>query len=173
MMPAMRPENRNDRSTIHGLLTHAFGGTAEAMLVDALRQDGALLVSLVAVEDDRIVGHVAASPMHSDNGGNRLAAAALAPLAVAPDRQRRGAGSALVVALLDALDRQQVDFVIVLGDPAWYQRFGFERAADTGLRTPFDGPALSVRVRNSAWRPLLAGRHLAYERAFDPFLPPA
>jgi putative acetyltransferase len=135
----IRAETPSDRSSLRGVHARAFGQAAEADLVDRLRRDGDLLLSLAAVED-RLVGHVVLSRLRVEQPG--LRAAALAPLAVLPERQRQGIGSALVREALGRLAAAGEHLVIVLGDPAYYGRFGFAPEAVRALRTPYDGPAL-------------------------------
>jgi putative acetyltransferase len=113
----------------------AFGGGAEARLVDALRRSGAAVLSLVAeCGGGAVVGHVLLSRLVSPPG-----ALALAPLAVLPDRQRRGVGSALVRAALARARAGGWAAAFVLGDPAFYGRFGFEAEAARGYASPYAG----------------------------------
>lgn len=104
------------------------GGQFERRIVDALRADGRLSVSLGAVRDGRLVGHVAFSPVAIGAGGEGWHG--LAPLAVWPGCQRQGIGAALVRAGLDALRRAGARGCVVLGEPACYARFGFGPAGD-------------------------------------------
>lgn len=124
----IRPEREADRHVIHEIVAAAFGGLSEADLVDALRADGDLVLSLLAEEDGAIVGHVGFSRLRvvSEEGGE-FAALSLAPLAVRPDRQRRGIGGALVRAGHEALRERGEHLSIVVGDPAYYTRFGYDR----------------------------------------------
>src|SRR5437868_6638418 len=126
----VRPEQPGDTAAIRGILAAAFPTDAEARLVEALRAAGRLPVSLVAEEDGRVVGHVAFSPVVIAGVGGGLG---LAPLAVAPDVQRRGVGGRLVRDGLAAAARSGAGFVVVLGHPGYYQRVGFRRASDFGL----------------------------------------
>lgn len=128
----LRPEARADLPGLDALLRAAFGGGAEAQLLRDLRQAGDLAASLVAHADGIPVGHAALSPLAADRP-----ALALAPVAVHPALQGRGIGSALVRAALQAAGDHAV---VVLGDPAFYARFGF-RPAD--LASPW--PGLMIR----------------------------
>ncbi len=114
----IRPEQQADHDAIRQLLNEAFGGAAEARLVDELRSAGELKVSLVAEIEDRILGHVALSTLTSPQW-----ALALAPLAVLPSKQQRGIGSALVREAIDICGQSAVEMIFVLGDPAYYRRF--------------------------------------------------
>lgn len=133
----IRPEAPGDAAAVSALLTRAFGGPAEADLVDRLRADGDAAISLVA-DRGGVCGHVLLSPMVAP-----FPALALAPLAVAPERQRQGIGAALVTAALAAAAEWRA--VFVLGDPAYYGRFGFDAALAAGFDSPYAGPHLMVR----------------------------
>ncbi|MEX0810037.1 MAG: N-acetyltransferase [Dongiaceae bacterium] len=168
---AIRPERPDDRTAIRALLKAAFNGSDEADLVDRLRGDGGLAQTLVAIEGDAIVGHVAASPIAIETVVGRTAAS-LAPLAVAPAHQRRGIGAALTKALLARLAAAGTDLVFVLGDPAYYVRFGFHVDAAGEFWSPFAGPAFMVRELAAGALDATRGSRLRYAPAFDPFLPP-
>lgn len=129
-----RLELPSDAAAIHRVNELAFGRSDEAAIVDALRAAGALTLSLVAIADDEIVGHVAFSPVEIARDGAVDLALGLAPMAVLPSHQRRGVGSRLVRDALDELRRAGHRAVVVLGHPEYYPRFGFERASRFGLR---------------------------------------
>lgn len=135
-----------DRAFVANLLRAAFGGNAEAKLVARLRAEPAMAFELVAEDAAGVVlGHIAFSHLSvTSEGGRSLVALALAPLAVAPDVQRQGVGSHLVEAALDICRKLGVQLVVVLGDPAYYRRFGFSAEAAQRLRTPYDGEALQA-----------------------------
>lgn len=129
----LRGERAGDAAALARVIVAAFsdepqGGQFERRIVDALRADGRLSVSLVAVRDGRLVGHVAFSPVAIGAGGEGWHG--LAPLAVWPGCQRQGIGAALVRAGLDALRRAGARGCVVLGEPAYYARFGFGPAGD-------------------------------------------
>mgnify|MGYP001229769663 CR=1 FL=1 len=113
-------ETAADRQAIHGLVVEAFGGGPEADMVDRLRADGDLMVSLVARQGGRLCGYVALSRLQSP-----ARAVALAPVAVSPGEQNRGIGSALVRAALERARALGTAIVFVLGKPGYYARFGF------------------------------------------------
>ncbi|KGS49127.1 acetyltransferase family protein [Burkholderia pseudomallei MSHR5613] len=128
-----RGERAGDAAALARVIVAAFadepqGGQFERRIVDALRVDGRLSVSFVAVRDGRLVGHVAFSPVAIGAGGEGWHG--LAPLAVWPGCQRQGIGAALVRAGLDALRRAGARGCVVLGEPAYYARFGFGPAGD-------------------------------------------
>ena len=134
----IREEGPDDVDAIHDLVRKAFAGypgegKLESRTVDTLRADHALAVSLVADIDGRIAGHVAFSPARPSRDGDRWYV--LGPIAVDPADQGHGIGAALVRAGLRILEEREANGCVVLGDPAWYARFGF--GALPSLR--FDG----------------------------------
>lgn len=131
---AVRPEGPGDEAAIREVNARAFDGPIEAALVDALRANAGVTLSLVAELDGRVVGHILFSPVAIDRGGLLDEAIGLAPMAVLPEHQRAGIGSRLVREGLAELKRRGARAVIVLGHPAYYPRFGFERASRFGLR---------------------------------------
>lgn len=121
------------------ILRLAFPTDAEARLVDALRAGGLMVVSLVAERAGEVLGHVLMSPVTLEPSGPP--GAGLAPIAVHPSRQRCGIGSALVREGLAACAATGIAFVVVLGDPAYYGRFGFRRASARGLANEYGADA--------------------------------
>jgi len=124
----IRPEESGDEQAIHDLTQTAFAtmpysAGSEGAIIDALRKDGDLILSLVAVEGDRIVGHVAFSPVAIE--GVHDGWFGLGPISVAPELQRRGIGRALIAAGLDALRQRGASGCVLVGDPAYYSRSGF------------------------------------------------
>ncbi|HIC7209000.1 GNAT family N-acetyltransferase [Burkholderia stabilis] len=132
----LRDERKSEADAIGRVIVAAFAGEAqggqfERRIVDTLRADDALSVSLVAQRDGRIIGHVAFSPVAI--GGEAAGVQqwyGLAPLAVLPDCQRQSIGAGLVRTGLDALRRLGARGCVVLGDPGYYARFGFEPSGD-------------------------------------------
>lgn len=131
--PAIREESPADQLRVDEIQEAAFGRTAEADLVRTLRTSARPGLSLVAELEGELVGHVFFSPVRIEGPADSPAAAGLAPLAVSPQHQRRGAGSALVRAGLEACVPLGWKAVFLLGDPGYYARFGFELAAPRGL----------------------------------------
>jgi putative acetyltransferase len=132
--------------------------------VDALRAAGHLSVSLVAEAGGVPVGHVAFSPVTAGRGP---AGAGLGPLAVAAAYRRRGIAARLVQAGLDACRAAGLGWVVVLGEPAYYERFGFRPAAAVGLADEYaGGPAFQALELVPGGLPAGAGRvHYAPEFA--------
>ena len=133
----IRAERPGDEAAIHAVTEAAFRGHphsdgGEPALVDALRADGDLAVSLVAEDDARIVGHVAFSRVAISDGAPEWYG--LGPVSVAPDRQRRQVGARLIRHGLAELRRRGARGVVLLGSPQYYGRFGF--AHDPALTYP-------------------------------------
>ena len=133
----IRREESQDVQQIRTINAAAFGTDAEANIVDALRSEAADVISLVAEDDSQVVGHIMFSPVHVV-GAAGLRATALAPMAVIPQRQRLGIGSALVKAGLEECRRSGADAVFVVGHPSYYPRFGFSPASGFGFQCEFD-----------------------------------
>ncbi len=135
----IRAEAQEDGAGVRAVNVSAFETALEANLVDALREQAEPLVSLVAEDDSAIVGHIMFSPV-SLSGHPALRIMGLAPMAVVPDRQRKGIGSALVRAGLEQCKRLGFGAVVVLGHPAYYPRFGFLPSARFGIGCEYDVP---------------------------------
>ena len=134
----IRAEEPRDWAAVHAVNVSAFETPIEANLVDALRAQVQPLVSLIA-EDGAIVGHIMFSPVElSDH--HALKIMGLAPMAVAPERQRQGIGSALVRAGLEECRQLGFGAVVVLGHPTYYPRFGFSSSARFGIGCEYDVP---------------------------------
>jgi putative acetyltransferase len=162
---AIREERASDRAAVRAVVEQAFGSRYEADMVEQLHADGDVIAAFVAVADGRIVGHVLFSPLGIEGGPGSLVAASLAPLAVAPDRPGQGIGSALVCRGLEACRAASIDAVFVLGDPAYYRRFGFDSAAALRFETPFPGEAfMALALKRGALDGAAGTVH--YARAF-------
>ena len=136
----IRCEEPSDIAAIRFVNEQAFGGSAEANAIDQLRDRGAVTLSLVAVIDDRVVGHLFFTPVTIDALDRSWPGLGLAPLSVLPEYQRQGIGSALMIAGLEECRRLGHERLIVLGHPDYYPRFGFERASRYGVRFEFEAP---------------------------------
>ena len=139
--PIIRSEVAADRGAIHYVNAAAFGRDGEADLVDALRAAGALVVSLVAEVEGLIVGHVAFSPVRIELAPESSTFVGLAPVAVLPEHQRRGVAAELIRRGLAECAALGYCGAVVLGDPAYYGRFGFRPAAEFGLKCEYDVPS--------------------------------
>lgn len=136
----IRDATPQDADAIRAIHAQSFGGRQEADLVDALIAGGEAAISLIAEAEGRAAGHILFSPalLIFDDRAER--ALALAPLGVLPDFQRRGVGARLI---RDGLAQAMVAgwrAVFVLGDPAYYTRFGFLAETVAGLASPYAGP---------------------------------
>lgn len=142
----IRAETPNDVAAIRLVNRPAFGREDEGALVDALREAGAVICSLVAEDAEQVVGHALYSPATLDDDGRLTAVAALGPVAVLPDRQRRGIGAALIRAGLDICREQGYGLAIVLGHSTYYPRFGFRPSRPLGIRWEHDAPEEAFMV---------------------------
>lgn len=133
-MLSLRPEQSEDYPAVFEVNRRAFTTVAEAKLVEAVRPVVRPLISLVAVLDDKIVGHILFTPVTVKGETGTERAMALGPMAVLPEFQNRGIGSALVRAGLEACRNIGESVVFVLGHLEFYPRFGFRPAAQKGLR---------------------------------------
>ena len=161
----IREEQPHDRPGVLQLNRDAFGGDGEAELIDKLHADGLVAVSLVAEEDGRIIGHILLSRLRLEMDGRLLRGLTLAPMAIAPARQRQGKGSGLVKAAIEAARQIGADAIIVLGHPGFYPRFGFSAQDAAKLASPFTGDAfMALELTSGA----LAGQRgsVVYPAAF-------
>jgi putative acetyltransferase len=138
----VRAERPEDYSAIEALNRAAFEGDSEARLVARLRQTEGFVsdLSLVAVQYERIVGHILFSPISIEAESSVVPALALAPMAVLPRFQNKGIGSALVREGLEACRRLRHKIVVVVGHARYYPRFGFVPARPLGIEAPFPVP---------------------------------
>jgi putative acetyltransferase len=167
-MISIRPETSADIDAIRDIIRQAFGQEEESRLVDLLREGGYARLSLVATIDNDVVGHVMFSELSIATDNDAFPALALAPLAVTPAHQRRGIGSQLVREGLAACEDLGHRIVIVLGDPAFYSRFGFSTQRAERLRSRYSGPHfMALELVAGA----LDGVHgdVFYSRPFDMF----
>ncbi|MGD0774729.1 MAG: N-acetyltransferase [Candidatus Solibacter sp.] len=141
----IRAEEQRDWAAVHAVNVSAFETPAEANLVDALREQAQPLVSLIAEDNGAIVGHIMFSPV-SLSGHPALKIMGLAPMAVAPEHQRKGIGSALVRAGLEQCKQLGFGAVVVLGHPAYYPRFGFSSSTRFGIGCEYEVPEEAFMV---------------------------
>lgn len=136
----IREERSEDIEVIHVVNREAFGQAREAQIVDALRKNRGVMLSLVAVIDACVVGHILYSPVTVGSEDEIVVGAGLGPMAVLPEFQRRGIGGMLIEAGNRKLHEMGCPFIVVLGDPEYYPRFGFTPAAGYGLKCGWDVP---------------------------------
>jgi putative acetyltransferase len=162
-MLSIRAATPRDREAIRKVEEHAFGQPAEAGLVDALAAAGDTVVELVAEDEGQIVGHILFSRVLVKNGAEEFAAVALAPLAVEPSFHRSGIGGALIREGHVRLKEGGETLSIVLGDPAYYGRFGYTHARAAGFESEYQCDALQALD----WDKAPETGCLVYPRAFS------
>ena len=136
----IREERPEDRAGVHAVEALAFGRNDEADLVDLLRAHGKATLSLVAEDGGQIVGHVLFSPGWIEGLQGHVPVEGMGPVAVLPERQRQGIGSAMIRAGLDWMRQAGHRLIIVEGDPRYYMRFAFQDATPLGITCQFEPP---------------------------------
>jgi putative acetyltransferase len=138
-MMSFADEREDDIPAIREVVTAAFGRTSEAKLIEAIRNSSNFIpeLSIVAVEEGNVLGHILFSSIVIEAQGQTVPALALAPLAVIPARQHQGIGSQLVQTGLSRCRDLGHSVVVVLGNPHYYQHFGFQTASKFDIRAPF------------------------------------
>jgi len=134
----IRSEKPEDIPAIRIVNERAFGGAAEADLVDALRRNGKATISLVADDDGRVVGHILFSLITIETSERELVGVGLAPMSVIPERQNQRIGSLLVEEGLRRCREEGHRFVVVLGHPGYYPRFGFVPASRFNIKSEYN-----------------------------------
>jgi putative acetyltransferase len=162
-MMAIRAATPRDREAIRLVEEHAFGQQAEAGLVDALVGEGDAVLELVAEEEGQVVGHILFSRLHVQDGARTFPAVALTPLAVEPSFHGTGIGGALVREAHVRLKAAGEKLSIVLGDPSYYGRFGYDHARAAGFESEYQGEALQAL----AWGEAPTHGRLVYAPAFS------
>ena len=151
----IRSFGSRDAEAVREVHVKAFVGSEdEARLVEALHAADAAPVSLVALDEScgGVVGHVLFSPVEVNNGASNVRMVGLAPVGVLPEYQGQGVGSRLIRAGLEACREAGYDAVVLLGEPGYYSRFGFERASDHGFANEYgvDHEFMVVELRSEA-----------------------
>ncbi|WP_432417031.1 GNAT family N-acetyltransferase [Mesorhizobium australicum] len=159
----IRPALASDRAGIREVELQAFGQAAEADLVDALVANGDAVLELVATQEGEIVGHILFSRLFVEADEGRVPAVALAPLAVRPKRQDSGIGTALVEHAHASLTHGGDSLSVVLGDPAYYGRFGYAHERAAGFVSDYQCEALQAL----AWGEAPTTGRLVYAPAFS------
>jgi putative acetyltransferase len=132
-MAIIRREQPGDLPEIHRVVAGAFGRDQEASIVEKLRKNCNSILSLVALTDSKVVGHILFSPVVVEGKHGKLVGTGLAPLAVLPGYQRKGIGTQLMQMGISRIKEGGCPYIIVIGDPEYYTRFGFEPAGRFGI----------------------------------------
>lgn len=132
----IRNEEAKDIEQVREVVSAAFPTEAESRLVDALRANGKAIISLVAVQGEKVLGHILFSPV-STTPPSEAKGLGLAPVAVRPNMQSQGIGSRLIRAGLRRCKELGYDYCVLLGGPKYYQRFGFEKASSFGTQNEY------------------------------------
>lgn len=138
-MIAISEETQKDYDAVRTVHDQAFGQPDEGRIVDTLRASCDEILSLVAISENMIIGHIFFSPVTIETPTGLVTGMGLAPMAVLPEFQKQGIGTMLVHEGLRILKEQSCPFVIVLGHAKYYPRFGFERASKYGLQCQWKG----------------------------------
>lgn len=157
--------------TIEAFAASEFGHQGEADLIDHIRNRCKSCVSLVALAENQVVGHILFSPASLQIGSHEILGLGLAPMAVLPARQRQGIGSRLVTEGLNHPQVSSGQFVVVAGHPRFYPRFGFRRAAELGVRHGFVGMPQDIcflRLSQETDPASLDGGKVFYHEIFGP-----
>ena len=147
----IRKERPGDEASIHNVTARAFEREGEAELVDKLRISCPSSISYVALYDGQIVGHILFTPIVIQTKERQVWGMALGPLAILPEYQNQGIGSHLTIISLEGIRQAGHPFVIVLGHPDYYPRFGFEKASKYGITCQYAGvpdEAFMILVNN-------------------------
>jgi len=132
-------ETGDDRDGVRSVNVAAFGSRGEADVVDQLRENCPVFLSLIAKNNERVIGHVLFTPVRLIQDQDwSIEGMGLAPLAVLPAYQNMGVGSELCKEGLQQVEEAGYPYVVVLGDPSYYHRFGFETARDYGIKSSFE-----------------------------------
>ena len=168
-MLIVRKEEPQDSSAVRKINREAFARDAEARLVEALRQNEKISLSLVAIVDERLVGHILFTPMQIISPtGDTHQVVGLGPVAVLPENQQHGIGSALCQKGLAMIHEAGHQAVLVLGHPTYYPRFGFQPASLFQINCAYDVPAeafMALELQEGALDGVTGVAH--YQPEFD------
>jgi putative acetyltransferase len=146
-MITIREEQHQDIHAIREVNMQAFGQNQEAGLIDTIRRSCNDLISLVAVAQNTIGGHIFFSPVTIESKTKKtIRGVGLAPMAVLPAFQRQGVGTELVRDGVERVRKKGFPFIIVLGHASYYPRFGFEPASHYGIRCEWDVPDIAFMI---------------------------
>lgn len=156
----IRIESADDRAAIRNVHLSSFPDAQEADLVDRLREDGDTVISLVAVDGGRVLGHLLLSRMKGP-----FRALGLGPIAVLADRRTEGIGARLINDAIQRAADGGWEGIFLLGDPEYYRRFGFSAEKARDFDSPYAGPNLMALAVNGGDLPVASGR-IDYAAAF-------
>ena len=139
-MIKFRQEKPGDQLSIRCVNEQGFGTSEEADLVDALREANAIIMSMVALDGEDIIAHILFTEVFVKQADTQFTALGLGPMAVLPTHQRKGIGTQLLKIALDKCRRLDYDFVVVLGHPEFYSKFGFSPAKPHGISCEVNAP---------------------------------
>jgi len=148
----IRREEAGDVSAIRRVHERAFNGPIEAKLVELLRDSNKAIISLVALCNDKVVGHILFSQVTFESNPHNIKGLGLAPMAVLPEYQKRGIGSRLIIQGLEESRKKCYGIVVVLGHKNYYSRFGFKRASAYNLGNEYqaDESFMALELREGA-----------------------
>lgn len=168
-MIEIRAEVLKDYDSVRKVNDIAFEQPEEGNIVDKLRDSCKKIISLVAVSEGKIVGHILFSPAVIKHNDTHITGMGLAPMSVLPEFQNQGIGSMLVKEGLRLIKETDCPFIIVLGHEHYYPRFGFERASINGLKSQWDSvpdEAFMVMILDESVMAEVSGV-ATYRREFD------
>jgi len=145
-MIKIRKETGQDVPAIRTVNEKAFGQSNEADIIEQLRKSCAPFLSLVAEQNDQIIGHILFTPVTIETDKGTYQGMGLAPMAVLPEHQNKGIGSSLINEGLKAIRSSGTAFVVVLGHPNYYPKFGFEPSSKYAIRCEWEVPEEAFMV---------------------------
>ena len=152
-MVEVRFERPKDIDEVRLLNDKAFGQPLEGRIVDKLRKSCKGILSLVAISNIKVIGHILFSPVTIETQSGTIGGKGLGPMAILPELQNQGIGTKLVKEGLRIINNTTCPFVIVLGHEKYYPRFGFQRASKYGLKSQWEGipdKAFMVMILNDS-----------------------
>jgi putative acetyltransferase len=166
----IRNEEEKHTDAVRDIVRKTFPTEAESKLVDMLRANGKAAISLVAVHDEKVLGHILFSPVSTTPPGEAQGLG-LAPVAVLPEAQSQGIGSQLIREGLRVCEEVGFDYCVVLGGPNYYRRFGFEKASKHGLQNEYgmDEEFMVIRFGNGSPPVPMPGTLVKYAPEFGLF----
>jgi putative acetyltransferase len=165
----VRKEQSADIRAIDVVHMSAFEGEDEVGLIDSLRKSSSFVpdLSLVAEFNNRIVGHVLLTKVTLQHGAKGSEILALAPMAVVPSQSHRGIGGELVKAAVDVARKQGYSAIVVVGQPDYYQKFGFEPASKWGLHCNLPVPTEIISALELVQGSLGSDGHVIFPSHFE------